>query len=576
MQSMSSPRSQRRTSAARVAAVYLAVGVSWILLSDRALAVLVHDPATLSTLQTLKGWFFVSMSALFIGWLVGKELRKAARTQSQFEALAGQGIVGTFAIQRGRLVHANARLAELFGYAAEELEGMRVLELVAPNDRQSMRARGGDGQGPVVRRRFTGKRKDGSILQAEVHGRITDWDGQPAMAGILLDISDHVRLHDRLRQAGRLEALGEVTGAVAHDFNNFLTGILGNLDLVLTDIEEDPAAAEESLLLVRDAASRAANLTGQLLSFSRGRSFQHRPIDVNEHLLKLVGFLRSLTSGGQTVSLELTEDVPPILLDPVALDQLLVNLFVNAKQAIALDGHIVIRTRSRVSSAGADVFIEVQDNGMGMPTDILDRIFEPFFTTKERGTGLGLATVRSIMDEARGHLTVDSTPGAGTTVRLIFPEAAHVLITERTGPIEPPDLEAPRSGRILILDEDAAVGRVMATALRRCGYSTMEAGTADDLSIHGDLVDAPLDLVILDGDINPQRRDALVEQVRRLHPDRPILLTTGTNSPFETAAPRTAVLAKPFSVDELLSAVDAAFGDGGEAGPEGRLKVADR
>jgi PAS domain S-box-containing protein len=560
---MSNQRVQAPTSAARVAGVYLVLGVLWILLSDRLLAALVGDPATLSLLQTVKGWAFVAASALVIAILVGREVRRLNRTESRFDALASQGIVGTFAIRSGRLVHANRRLAEIFGYDEAELLDRRLLTLVSPGDRELVRADAGDDDaGGVVRRRFTGIRKDGTTVQVEVYGRVTNWDGEPAMAGILLDISDQVRLQDRLRHAGRLEALGEATGAVAHDFNNFLTGILGNLDLVMTDIASDPGAAEESLRLVRDAATRAANLTGQLLSFSRGRTFQHRPIDVNEHIEKLSAFLRSMCEVGQTLTLELQEGLPMILLDPVALDQVVVNLFVNAKQAVGPSGTIVIRTRSRASSAGSDVFVEIVDNGSGMPDHVLEHIFEPFFTTKERGTGLGLATVRSIMDEARGHLVVDSTPGLGTTVRLLFPEAAHFLGRSRTeGPVVH---GAGFSGaaRIVILDADPAVGRIMAVALRRMGHRTQEATRPEELPAVLRSEGQAVDLVILDADLPQVRLGRLARDIRRTHPAVRILLTADRQleGGMDPALLDSAVLVKPFSVDQLLASVAVALG----------------
>lgn len=312
-----------RTSSVRVAGTYLVAGVLWIVLSDRLLAAVIRDAGALSAIQTLKGWFFVAVSAALIAWLVAREARRLSRTEARLEAFAGQGIVGTFAVQSGRIVHANARLAEIFGYALEDVHGMRALDLVDPEHRERLRE--ADPMSDVaeygaVRRRFAGLRRDGNAVDVELHGRMTEWNGTPALAGVVLDISDSVRLHQRLRQAGRLEALGEVTGAVAHDFNNFLTGILGNLELVMDDIARDPLAAEESLRLVRDAATRAANLTGQLLSFSRGRTFQHRPLDPNQHLEGLSGFLRSLAGRGQTLTMELMPGVPLILLDPMALD----------------------------------------------------------------------------------------------------------------------------------------------------------------------------------------------------------------------------------------------------------------
>lgn len=570
------PRSQGRTSAARVAGVYLFAGVVWILLSDLALAAMVPDPQLLSTLQTLKGWLFTAASAALIAWLVRRELRKVTSTEARFEALAGQGIVGTFAVRGGRLVHANGRLEEIFGYGQGELLGQRVLALVAEEEHRRMRADAPhpDTEAPrIIRRRFDGVRRDGSRIPVEVHGRVIDWDGAPALAGILMDLSDQMRLQDRLRQAGRLETLGEVTGSVAHDFNNFLTGILTNLDLALEELDEDPANAQASLQVVRDAASRAAALTGQLLQFSRARTFQHRPLDVNEHIRRLATFLRTLADDGRVLDLELQEDLPQVLLDPMALDQLLMNLFVNAKQATPAGGRIVIRTRSRLSSAGSDVFVEVQDDGVGMPREVLDRIFEPFFTTKERGTGLGLATVRGIMDEARGHFTVDSAPGAGTTVRLLFPEATHLLRREAAEvPLPAPRAAPSRDARVLIVDRDPAVARVIAVALRRAGYQTFEArGAREALRLAG-AGGGVFHLAVLDEEVPEVADGSLPEELMEAQPEARVLLTsaTGGEGYAGEGSPIPFRLAKPFSVEQLLAAASLAL-DVGAPGPRGRV-----
>ncbi len=228
-----------RTSALRVGVSYLFAGVVWILLSDHVLAAFVHDAALLSRLQTLKGWFFVAASAGLIWWLVQREVRRLRRSEAHLAAFAEQGIAGTYVIAAGRLVHANARFADIFGHALEGLEGMPALDLVIEGDRERLR-RTLEEEAAAERlllatQRFTGLCADGSTVDLEVFGRVVEWDGRRAVAGLVLDVSERVRLEEKLRQAARVDALGNLTGAVAHDFNNFLTGILGNLDLMLSD-----------------------------------------------------------------------------------------------------------------------------------------------------------------------------------------------------------------------------------------------------------------------------------------------------------------------------------------------------
>jgi PAS domain S-box-containing protein len=553
--------SDARTSAARVAGAYGVVGVLWILFSDRLLDLFVFDPIQHSQLQTVKGWLFVAASAAFIWWRVRQETLRLQRTESHLEALAGQDIVGTFVLQDGRIVHANRRLADIFGTTVDALMGRRVLELVVDEDQHRVRESLGESPNAgsvVAHHSFRGIGRDGATLDAEVHARTVDWNGQPAMAGILLDVSDRALMEDRLRRAGRLEALGEVTGAVAHDFNNFLQGILGNLDLVLDDLAFDTSSdTQESLQTVRDTAARAATLTGQLLAFSRGKSHQHRPMDPNVHLTKLGAFLRTLCEGGQTLVLDLDPDLPNIILDPSALDQVALNLFVNAKQAVRYDGTITLRTRQ----ADGDVIIEVQDDGVGMPPDVRAHIFEPYFTTKEAGTGLGLATVRSIVDECRGHLSVESEAGRGTTMRVHFP-ATSTRCADTVPSARPTAAAHGPPRRVLIVDPDPAVSRLVATALQRHGHQAVAAQTAMAARSIISSPDHRVDLVICDDDLPDDPANGLLEEIRRHQAGVRILLMS-TDRPRNSVPGSHRELLKPFSMLDLVEAVNATLAEGG-------------
>ncbi|MGD8322566.1 MAG: ATP-binding protein, partial [Gemmatimonadota bacterium] len=458
-------RSDVRTSAARVGLSYLVVGALWILLSDRILAAWVSDPSLLVRLQTYKGSLFVVVSAVLIWWLVRREVKRVHRSEGYLAVLSEQSIAGTYVIRHGRMAFTNKRFAEIFGYPDRKaVLGMGVEKLIAEEDRQGMLASIQDREAgllDVAHQTFKGLRADGSQVQLEVFGRTIMWDGERAVAGLLLDITERRRLEQKLRQAASVEALGSLTGAVAHDFNNFLTGIMGNLDLVLGNLREDPEEMRTSLQLVRDSAARAASLTGQLLTFSKGRTFHHRAIDVNRHLRELSDFLTSLCEGGQELRLELASNLPLVMLDPVALDQLVLNLFVNAKDAVGPRGTITVRTRS-TSAEGEmpEVFIEVEDSGAGMPQEVLDQIFEPFFTTKEQGTGLGLATVRSIVEEARGHLLVQSEAGRGTTMTAAFPPAPTSARERSVAVVQGQVSAGPHAPTtVLVVDDDAAVRR---------------------------------------------------------------------------------------------------------------------
>ncbi len=561
-------RATVRTSALRVGSAYLLVGALWIVLSDRLVATFARDLLLLSHFQTLKGWLFVAASAGLIWWLVRREVRRVQESEAHLAALGDQGIAGTYVMVDGRFARVNARFAEIFGYPIERLQGMTALDLVAEGDRDRIRSSIAEreaGSEELARHHFTGRRGDGTTVELESFGRVVDWNGRRAVAGVVLDVSERVQLEQKLRQAARVDELGNLTGAVAHDFNNFLTGILGNLDLMLQDPGGGSPELRANLELVRDSAARAASLTGQLLSFSRGGAFHHRPIDPNRHLRELSRFLESLCQGGQTLALELEDGLPAVVLDPVALDQLVVNLFVNAKDAVGKHGCITIRTRSEhPRGEPSEVHIEVVDDGMGMSPAVQARIFEPFFTTKERGTGLGLATVRGIVDEVRGHLSVDSEDGRGTTMRVsLSASMASAAEASRTLTGATVTALANPAATILVVDDDASVRKVVSSALTRIGHRTLSTATAGEAERTLARIRGDVDLLICDVNLPDLTGPELVTRIRREHPTMRVLFTSGCR-PSEggehadvlATAP---FLDKPFSLEDLRAAVAGAL-----------------
>jgi len=556
-----------RAAALRVALGYLLGGLGWIALSDAILPALLRGTPTLVGIQAIKGWIFLGLSALFVAWLVRREIRRVHEVGDDLAPFGEQGLAGAYVVVEGRFARVSQRCAEIFGYPVDVLQGMVALDVVAEADRERVEAsisrRDPDAEA-LSRNRFTAIRPDGTPVDVETFCRTIDWNGRPAAAGLVLDVTEHVQLQEKLRQAARLDELGNLTGAVAHDFNNFLTGILGNLDLMLQDPEGGSPELRASLELVRDSAARAASLTGQLLSFSRGGAFHHRPIDATRHLRELSRFLESLCQNGQTLALDLEEDLPAVVLDPVALDQLVVNLFVNAKDAVGKRGKITVRTRSeRPRGESPEVHIEVVDDGVGMSPAVQARIFEPFFTTKERGTGLGLATVRGIVDEVRGHLSVDSEPGRGTTVRvsLVAAAAATAGASDATGNERGATVTALANppATILVVDDDAAVRKVVGSALTRIGHRVLSAATAGEAELALMGIRGDVDLLVCDVNLPDLTGPELIGRIRRDHPDLRVLFTSGCR-PSEDGE-HGAILAsapfldKPFSLEDLRGAV---------------------
>jgi PAS domain S-box-containing protein len=288
-------------------------------------------------------------------------------------------------------------------------------------------------------------RKDGTYAHVIDRGQVIhETDGRPVrMVGGITDISERLALEEQVRRAQQLEALGQLTGGVAHDFNNLLTVIIGNAKLLL---EELPAEASTRSLteLIAGAAQRGADLTTRLLAFARRQPLDPRPVDVNALVQGMDGLLRRTLGAHIEIRLALADGLWPALVDPAQLDSALLNLCLNARDAMAGGGQLTIATSNteldegyaaqyRDVVPGAYVLLAVSDTGVGIPEEHLARVFEPFFTTKEtgKGTGMGLAMVFGFMKQSGGHINVSSERGVGTTVRLYLPRVHEVSTGDR-------------------------------------------------------------------------------------------------------------------------------------------------
>jgi signal transduction histidine kinase len=292
----------------------------------------------------------------------------------------------------------------------------------------------GPGGVPSVQMTVRGVRKDGEAIQAEVYCSMTEVGGQPAILATVNDISDRVKLEDQLRQAQKMEAIGRLAGGIAHDFNNLLTAIRGNAELMSHRVKADPAMAAEVDEILH-AADRAASLTRQLLAFSRKQVLQPVALDLNEIVGTVSRMARRLIGTEVQLRLDVAESVLQVLADPAQVEQLLLNLIVNARDAMPTGGMITVHTANvrlhtqspEILQAGIApgpfVLLAVSDDGIGMDQATQARIFEPFFTTKEtgRGTGLGLSTVYGVVRQTGGAITVTSERGKGATFRVYLP-----------------------------------------------------------------------------------------------------------------------------------------------------------
>ncbi|HYD97910.1 MAG TPA: ATP-binding protein, partial [Alphaproteobacteria bacterium] len=388
--------------------------------------------------------------------------------------------------------------------------------------------------------------------------------------GSARDVTDRRHLEETLRQAQKMEALGQLTGGVAHDFNNLLTVISGNLHLAARRAQDDPRLTRW-LGAAAQAAKRGEALTRQLLAFSRKQELVPQPTDLNARLADMAeGMLPRSLRGDIRIELELAADPAIVSVDPNQLELAVLNLAVNARDAMPNGGALRVATRNTAQgevAAGDFVALTVSDTGTGMPPDVLARVFEPFFTTKEvgKGTGLGLSMVYGFVKQSGGTVRVTSTPGLGTVFTLFLPRAAAAA-----GPAEAESRDAAPAGHgtILLVEDNRDIAELTGSLLRDAGYQVLPAGSAAEALtiIHRGV---PLDLVFSDI-VMPGGLSGvdLAREVRRLRPDVPVLLTSGYSTNAEAAVQEGfPLLPKPYTPPALAKAIEQAMA-GRQPAPE--------
>jgi PAS domain S-box-containing protein len=361
--------------------------------------------------------------------------------EAKYRALVEQSLMGVYIMQNNRLVYVNPKAADLLGYTQQEMiDSPSPYDFVHEQDRPLVMDQLGrldPVRAPSVQLAMRGVRKDGEVIQVEAFCSVTEFGNERAILTTVHDISDRVKLEDQLRQAQKMEAVGRLAGGIAHDFNNLLTAIRGNAELMSHRVKEDPHMAAEVDEILH-AADRAASLTRQLLAFSRKQVLQPIALDLNEIVSGVSRMARRLIGTDVQLRLDLARSISQVLADPAQVEQVLLNLIVNARDAMPSGGNITVQTRNvRLESgssevvqagiaAGAFVMLAVTDDGIGMDKATQARIFEPFFTTKEtgRGTGLGLSTVYGIVRQTGGAITVVSERGKGASFKVYLPAVA--------------------------------------------------------------------------------------------------------------------------------------------------------
>ena len=421
-------------------------------------------------------------------------------------------------------------------------------------------------------------RHEGNVQAVEVTATpVHEQDGSISGAILhLTDISMQKSLEMQLNQSQKLQVVGQLAGGIAHDFNNLLTVVLGSADEAIARAQAD-AETMDDLRHIRSSAVRGAELVCQLLAFGRQQALQPRALALNTAIGNVLDLLSRLLGSNVTLDPDLEQPGRTVRMDPTQLDQVLVNLAVNARDAMPKGGRLTLRTKQidlfspmvcemETIPPGNYVMVEVQDTGVGIPRDVLPRIFEPFFTTRrdQGGSGLGLATVHRIVHQSSGFLAVDSVIGKGTRVRIYLPRVDEVEILASARPSSAASRRSTTehpARTVLLIDDEDAVRRVAERGLARRGFNVLcTPGAEAALALLSDpAVAALLHIVVSDLTMPGLDGAELIEAIRLLRPGLPAILVSGyADDPLRKRLAQADILfmPKPYSTKDLVAAIE--------------------
>jgi PAS domain S-box-containing protein len=478
--------------------------------------------------------------------------------------------------RNGRLSYVTPSSAKHLGREPSQLIGRSIFDIVHHEDREMLGVRitealGRPGEPVGFELRFQHGQGDWRRMELVAANRLEE----PAVGAIVIharDVTERRRLEERLHQSQKMEAIGRLAGGIAHDFNNLLTAILGYCNLMMEDRVLDESARQD-LEEIRAAGERAADLTRQLLAFGRRQVLQPQIVDVNDRVVQLQKMLRRLIGEDIELVTALADEVSPIRVDPASFEQILVNLAVNARDAMPLGGRLTVETanveldeayaQTRLAAIpGRYLLLAVSDTGQGMDASTTERIFEPFFTTKAsghgRGTGLGLATVYGIVKQSGGYIWVYSEPNHGTVFKVYFPIVSEVQ--DDAAVPKGRDSKARGWETVLLVEDEDAVRVLAREILRRQGYNVLEARHGlDALRVaerHADTIHLLVTDLVMPHMSGRDLADRLVE----IRSDLKVLFISGYTDHavlHRELTPGMAFLQKPFTPDAFAKKVRA-------------------
>jgi two-component system cell cycle sensor histidine kinase/response regulator CckA len=491
-------------------------------------------------------------------------------SEARHRSLVEHAVFGIYqATLDGHFLTVNPALVTMLGYdSATDLLNVRVANLFADPEVRSDLLRSNRYEEQLTGKDAIWTRKTGEAIRVRLSGRLIDERvaDRSVFEVIVEDVTERHRLQEQLQQALKMEAVGQLAGGVAHDFNNMLTAILGYTELLTDQIGPDrPVGAD--LRQIKAAAERAAALTRQLLAFSRKQVLTIEPVDLTQIVRGLDSMLRRVLGAPIRIETVLADDLHPVMADATQLEHLLINLSVNARDAMPQGGVLTMTTCNVELGAtyvlehpgartGSYTALSVSDTGVGMSRDVQARIFEPFFTTKDRGhgTGLGLAAVYGTVKQLGGYIEVQSQPGRGSTFTIYLPETAVAPVARRARTVTAPPVG---TETILLVEDEPGVRGFAKIALQRFGYRVLEAASAEAALALLENTTTPIHLLLSDLVLPGMDGRELAVHIKRDRPHVRILFMSGYDDrPVGLEGfrePGVQLLEKPFSAQTLLT-----------------------
>jgi two-component system cell cycle sensor histidine kinase/response regulator CckA len=502
-------------------------------------------------------------------------LQQLSRSEEEYRALfdVHPNPVWVYDLETLRFLAVNEATVRQYGWSRQELASMTIADIRPPDDVARLMAAvrnvsaGFTRSGP-----WHHQKRDGTVFEVEISSHTTTFGGRAAEVVMAIDVSDRRALEQQLLQAQNMEAVGQFAGGVAHDFNNLALVIAGHADLLLerTDDERVRQSARE----IRRASDQASALTRQLLAFSRRQVLHPVEIEVGDVVDELVPMLSRLIGDNIALSTQLAPALGTVRADPAQLRQVVMNLALNARDAMPGGGRLSIETSARTLdeqlaearlelAPGRYIVLAVSDTGRGMDEVTRERIFEPFFTTKEpgKGTGLGLSTVYGIVKQTGGSIWVYSEPGRGTTFKVYLPRhgAGHAAEVEAQAESE----VAPTSGTLLLVEDHEQVRTLVHILLEKQGYTVLAAASGGEALAASAAHDGTIDLMITDLVMPGMGGKELAERLREVWPDIRVLYTSGYAQGMvegHELDEGDTFLPKPYDQSELAAAIAGVLG----------------